>query len=155
MASQSLEESLVLVPAQPSVSAQEKPHKVSLLCILAGGHGQTLVRGQAAPSLLSFEGLTVAFCSCPARDLLVHLQRTATKRRAEAIWKFALVGARCGVLAQTWQWTMVRRQKANQKMRSGGARAAGTSRRQTRANCQIEAEIGMTAARPHPTETKT
>ena len=37
MASQSLDESLVLVPVQPSVAAQQKPHDVSLLCTCRRG----------------------------------------------------------------------------------------------------------------------
>ena len=64
MASQSLGESLVLVPAQRGIiAAQKNSHDVSVQCAFAGGDKQSMMDGPAVSCLLRFATLTIAFCS--------------------------------------------------------------------------------------------
>ncbi len=119
MASQSLSESLVLVPAQRVIiAAQTNSHDVSLKCVFAGGDKPSLMDGPAVSCLLRFATLTIALCSRFFRDRRAHLRRKATKRRAEVMREFAFVDARCEVITQTWQQTMERRQKEKQMIKS-------------------------------------
>jgi hypothetical protein len=119
MASQSLGESLVLLPAQCGIIAtQENSQDVSLKCVFAGGDKPSLMDGQAVSCLLRFAMLTIAFYSRFFRDKRSHLRRQATKRRAEVMREFAFVDARCVVTTQTWQQTMERRQKEKQMIQS-------------------------------------